>query len=180
MPETRQITMTPEWLDGLGYTALPLPYKYSVLREAYKALEQKVGEALTATMSEKLLDEFGAYVDNPNAEIAERGAEQWLEKNAPGYRGVVLRVWSELEGVLRNIAVDFSRQRQHSVVDFNITESDESEWGTARDDTSIRDSQADERFGEEPRADGLDRKGEAYPSNSVAPGSRVDGCEREA
>jgi hypothetical protein len=107
MSPPQNIRVSLEWLMGLGFEDLSEPQLHIVMREAYEALEMRVGEALTRGMSDELLDEFGVFIELPDAQRAEMGAMDWLRKNVPSYPETVARVHSELETELRSIAEDF-------------------------------------------------------------------------
>jgi hypothetical protein len=70
-----------EFLAQLGLGDMPEEQKQAFLQHIYSELEIRVGEKLTAEMSDAQLDEFGYFVDKKDSEIRD-----WFAKNVPNYK----------------------------------------------------------------------------------------------
>jgi hypothetical protein len=70
-----------EFLAQLGLGDMPEEQKQAFLQHIYSELEIRVGEKLTAEMSDAQLDEFGYFVDKKDAEVRD-----WFAKNVPNYK----------------------------------------------------------------------------------------------
>lgn len=68
------------FLEELGLGSLPPEQKQAFLQHIYSELEMRVGEKLTESMSDELLDEFGYFVD-----MNQDGMQKWFEENLPDY-----------------------------------------------------------------------------------------------
>ena len=73
-------TLDNKLLEELGLGAMPEGQKREFLQHVYEELEIRVGESLTAGMTDEQLDEFGYFADKDGDRML-----CWLLNNVPGF-----------------------------------------------------------------------------------------------
>lgn len=68
------------FLTSLGLSDLPQDKQQEIAQQLQTELEERVGEKLTAGMSDEQLAEFDALMEND-----EQAVQQWLQANRPNY-----------------------------------------------------------------------------------------------
>lgn len=75
------LSLDDDLIDQVGLSAMPSSLRREFLQFIYDQLELRVGEALSADMSDEQLDEFSNIVDGDEAVIVD-----WLDEHDPDYR----------------------------------------------------------------------------------------------
>ena len=82
------------FLQEMGLQAMPEDQKKAFLEYVQEELEVRIGERIAKGLSMEQLDEFDAITDP-------REAAEWLEKNRPDFREIVIRTIEEMKEEIR-------------------------------------------------------------------------------
>ena len=83
-----------KFLQEMGLSAMPEQEKQAFLDYVLEELEVRIGERISKGLTEAQLNEFDMLTDQ--TAIAE-----WLEKNRPDFREIVMRTISEMKDEIR-------------------------------------------------------------------------------
>ncbi len=83
-----------KFLQEMGLSAMPEDQKQKFLDYIQEELEIRIGERISRGLSETQLNEFDQISDPQEA-------AEWLEKNRPDYREIVIRTIEEMKSEIR-------------------------------------------------------------------------------
>ena len=86
--------LTKEFVEGLGVQEMPEAEMKAFLAHLQEEMEVRVGERISAEMSEAQVDEFEKLIDE-NAD--DQTTMAWLDQNCPQYKEIVQNVIAELK-----------------------------------------------------------------------------------
>lgn len=86
------------FLQGLGVNDMPEAEMRAFLDHLQEEMEVRVGERVSAGMSDAQISEFEKMIDD---EVDDAAVAGWLEKNCPQYAGIVEGVANELKDEIR-------------------------------------------------------------------------------
>ena len=85
------IRIDDEFMEEVGLSGMPEAEAAAFMEHAQEELEVRVGQELSAEVSDAQLEEFAGIDDADQA-------RSWLEENVPGFREIVRKVFGEFKG----------------------------------------------------------------------------------
>lgn len=82
-----------QFMADVGLAEMPAAEKQAFMEQAKEELEVRVGQSLSASLSDAQLEEFERLNGTP-------GVGAWLEENVPNFRVEVIRVLQDFKNEL--------------------------------------------------------------------------------
>ena len=81
------IRVDEDFMTEVGLADMPTAEKQAFMDHAEEELEVRVGQKISANLSDAQIDEFSRINDSGDATLS------WLEKNVPNFRDIVMQVF---------------------------------------------------------------------------------------
>lgn len=81
------IRVDEDFMTEVGLTEMPAAEKQAFMNHAEEELEVRVGQKISAGLSDEQIDEFSRIHDDGDATLS------WLERNVPDFRETVMQVF---------------------------------------------------------------------------------------
>ncbi len=81
------IRVDEDFMTEVGLTEMPAAEKQAFMDHAEEELEVRVGQKISAGLSDEQIDEFSRIHDDDGATLS------WLERNVPDFREIVMQVF---------------------------------------------------------------------------------------
>lgn len=81
------IRVDEDFMTEVGLTEMPAAEKQAFMDHAEEELEVRVGQKISAGLSDEQIDEFSRIHDDDSATLS------WLERNVPDFRKIVMQVF---------------------------------------------------------------------------------------
>jgi len=89
------IRVDENFMTEIGLAEMPAAEKQAFMDHAEEELEVRVGQAVSAGLSDAKIDEFSRISDDQTATLS------WLEQNVPNFREIVMQVFEAFKQELR-------------------------------------------------------------------------------